>query len=90
MAVAMMLAVFIILLSLGMKTWKQLHVEEAATVLAKSSARIAQTTGYAITNPIFNNTATASVQWLEESVFVRVQMNDQSATAERLYPREQL
>ena len=79
---------FAILLRHLFTLWMQIRTEDQAMMLAREAAGMYQDAGTIHFQDVFNGRGTAEIRWDQSNVWVRVELNDARAGAERFLPRE--
>ena len=79
---------FAILLRQLFTLWMQIRTEDQAMMLAREAAGMYQDAGTTHFQDVFNGRGTAEIRWDQSNVWVRVELNDARAGAERFLPRE--
>ena len=82
------LVLFAILLRHLFTLWMQLRTEDQAMILARGAAVQYQDAGTIHFQDVFGGRGTAEIRWDQSNVWVRVELNDGRAGAERFLPRE--
>jgi hypothetical protein len=82
------LVLFAVLLRHLFTLWLQVRVEDQAMILARSAALRYEDAGTLHLQPVFDGRGQAEIRWDQSNVWVRVEVHDGRAAAERFLPRE--